>query len=94
MARGIERREIFRSDYDRTDLLKRLGQVALHGALRLGASPEPFAVLSCLAVQHFGLSARAAAHRLGLSDDSILRGLRVADLIFAEHGCTPEDFLP
>ena len=51
------------------------------------------AVVSDLAVRHYGLSLNALARHLSLSRQSIARALERAASVYREHGCEPADFL-
>jgi REP element-mobilizing transposase RayT len=51
------------------------------------------AVVSCLAVCHYGLSLTTTGRQLGLSKQSIARALQRADEAFAGNRCTASDFL-
>jgi hypothetical protein len=51
------------------------------------------AVVSRLAVCHYGLSLTTKGRQLGLSKQSIARALQRADEAFAGNRCTASDFL-
>jgi hypothetical protein len=51
------------------------------------------AMISHVAVCHFGLSLTAVARHLNVARPSIARALRRAESAFASHGCNRDDFL-
>ncbi len=51
------------------------------------------AVLCHLSACHHGLSLSAVGRQLSISRPSVARAVERAPAVFAQHGCTPDDFL-
>jgi putative transposase len=51
------------------------------------------AIVSHIAVCHYGLSQTAVGRALNVSRQSIARGVRRAEAVFALHKCAPDDFI-
>lgn len=93
IARGIERRSIFRSDIDRQDFLNRLAdetadggaprheiepvEVAGHSLRRAAVTAR--AELCHRAVGVYGFTLGEVARALGVSKQSVLRGVRLGE---------------
>jgi hypothetical protein len=99
----LEERELPRPPRDPIRMLDSLcARVALHlgisanevrsSSLRVNAL-DGRAMISHVAVCHFGLSLTAVGRHLNVARPSIARALRRAGSVFAHRGCSPEDFL-
>jgi hypothetical protein len=99
----LEECDLRRPPQDPNSVLDSLCErVALHlgittnqvrGASLRASALDARAMISHVAVCRFGLSLTAVGRHLNVSRPSIARALRRAEGVFADHGCSPDDFL-
>ena len=83
MARGIERCDIFRSETDR-------GEITGNGIRRELVRAR--AIVSYVAVRHYGFPLARVARTLNVSSQSVLRGIKAGPTVLAQQGWSAQTF--